>query len=171
MIHFFCEEISGILWWLMGFFIRKKVLKTANSIHELSKLQVSDESNWRLKTDIRLTTSGAEVLKKIPSHLHQGLKESWVLMLKGIIEKIQEQSPISCKLAWVSDALDPVKMALLQSETEQSLFDGIVDIMYSNKGISAKQGDAAKEQFGDFLQKLYSVTIIALQILTKRMHV
>ena len=51
-------------------------------------------------------------------------------------------------------ALDPVKMALLQSEIEQSFFDGIVGIMYSNKCISAKQGDPAKEQFDDFLQKV-----------------
>ena len=54
----------------------------------------------------------------------------------------------------VSAALDPVKMALLQPETEKSFFDGIVDIMYSNKRISAKHGDAAKEQFDDFLQKV-----------------
>ena len=72
----------------MGFFIRKEVLKTANSTCKLSKLQVSDESNWRLKIDIKLTTSGAEALKKVPSHLHQGLKKSWVPMLKGMIEKI-----------------------------------------------------------------------------------
>ena len=71
-----------------------------------------------------------------------------------MIEKIQERSPISCKLVWVSAALNPVKMALLQSETEQSFFCGIVDIMYSNKRISAKQGDAAKEQFDYFLQKV-----------------
>ena len=154
MIPFFGEEISGILRCLMGFFIRKETLKTANSTKKLSKLQVSDESNWRLKTDIKLTTTGAESLKKVPSHLHQGLKKSWVLMLEGMIEKIQEPSPISCKLVQVSATLDSVKMALLQSQTEESLFNGIVDIMYSNKRISSKQGDVAKEQFDDFLQKI-----------------
>ena len=69
MIPFLGEEIIGILRWLMGFFIRKEVLKTADSTYKLSKLQVSDESNWRLKTDIKPTTSGAEALKKVPSHL------------------------------------------------------------------------------------------------------
>ena len=71
-----------------------------------------------------------------------------------MIEKIQEWSPIFCKLVRISAALDPVKMALLQSETKQSFFDGIVDIMCSNKHISAKQGDAAKDQFKYFLQKV-----------------
>ena len=128
------------------------MLKTANSSYKLSKVKVSDKGNWRLKTDIKLTTSGAVALKKVPSHLHQGLKDSWVRMLKAIIEKIQERSPISFKLVRMAAALDPVKMALLESETVQSLFDAIVDIMYGNKRISAKQGDAAKEQFDVFLQ-------------------
>ena len=70
-----------------------------------------------------------------------------------MVEKIQERSPISCKLVRVYAALDPVKMALLQSETEQSFFDEIVDIMYSNKSISAKQVDAAKD-LTTFFKKL-----------------
>ena len=71
-----------------------------------------------------------------------------------MIEKVQERSPVSCILVRVSTALDPIKMALLESESEQSLFDKIVDIMYSKKRIIAKQGDSAKEQFDDFLQKV-----------------
>ena len=73
-----------------------------------------------------------------------------------MIQKIQERSPISCKLVRVPDALDSVKIASLESQSEQSLFDKIVDIMYSKKWITitAKQGGSAKEQFDDFLQKL-----------------
>ena len=151
MVPFLSEEMGGILRWLLGFFIKKEVLKAANSMYKLCKLQVSDEGNWKLKTDIKLTTSGGEALKKVPSRLHQGLKGSWVRMLKGMIEKIQER-PISYKLVRVSAALDPVNMAILESETEQSLFDKIVAIMYSNKRITAKQEDTAKEQFDNFLQ-------------------
>ena len=154
MVPFLSEEMGGILRWLMRFFIQKEVLKKANSPYKLSKVQVSDEDNWRLKTDIKLTTSGAEELKKVPSNLQQGLKDSWVRMLKGMIEKIQQRNPISSKLVWVAAALDPVKMALLESETEQSLFDAIVSIMYGKKRITAKQEDKAKEQFDDFHQKV-----------------
>ena len=74
--------------------------------------------------------------------------------MEGMIEKIQERSPISFKLVRVSAALDPVKMILLKYEIEQSLFGKIVDIIYSKKRMTAKQGDRAKEQFGNFLQKV-----------------
>ena len=40
----------------MGFLIQKEVLK-ANFKYKLSKLQVSVEGNWKLKTDIRMTVS------------------------------------------------------------------------------------------------------------------
>ena len=54
----------------------------------------------------------------------------------------------------MSAALDPVKMAILESKSEQSLLDKIVDIVYSKKRITAKQEDSAKKQFDDFLQEV-----------------
>ena len=69
-------------------------------------------------------------------------------------EKSKKQRPISCKLGQVCAALDPVKMALLECESEQSLFDKILDTTYSKKRITAKQGGSAKEQFDNFLQKV-----------------
>ena len=156
MVPFLSEEMSGILRWLMSFFIQKDVLKKANSAYQLSKLKVTSD-NWRLKTDIKLTTSGAEALKKVPLNLQQGLKDSWVRMLKAMIEKIQERSPISHKLVRVAAALDPVRLAGAEVENTQSLFDAIVGIMYKNKRMTAKQGDLAKEEFDDFLQKVVKI--------------
>ena len=54
----------------------------------------------------------------------------------------------------MSAALDSVKMAILESKSEQSLLDKIVDIVYSKKRITAKQEDSAKKQFDDFLQEV-----------------
>ena len=120
-----------------------------------------------------MSTTGAEGLKKILNQLHQGLKDSWARLVKGMIEKIQDQSSISCKLVRVSAALDPVKMALLESESEQSLFEKIVNIIYSKKRITAKQGYSAKEQFDDFLQQVVkcNITRLNLPILIRKLCV
>ena len=98
MVLFLSEELGEILWWRMGLFIRKEVVKAADTSSKLSKLRVSDQNNWIMKSDVKLTTSGVEALKKIPNHLHQGLKNSWAHFSKGMIEKIKKRSPISCKL-------------------------------------------------------------------------
>lgn len=93
---FYSEEMDEISLWLIGFFTHKKMLKTAYSTCKLSKLEVSDEGNWKLKTDLNITAIGAEafvlLVLKFPSHLHQDLKEYWVHMLKGIIGKLQGRS-------------------------------------------------------------------------------
>ena len=54
----------------------------------------------------------------------------------------------------VSAARDPVKMAILESASKQSLFDKFFDTTDIKKRITAKQGGGAKEQFDDFLQKV-----------------
>ena len=97
-------------------------------------------------------------LKKVPLNLHQCLKDSWVFMLKAKVEKIQERSPISYKLVLVAAALDPVRLGGSEAETDRSLFNVIVAIMYKNKQMTAKQSDLAKEEFDDFLQKVVKVS-------------
>ena len=77
MIPFLSDEICSILRWLMSFFIQSEVLKKAKSAYLLSKVDVNESSgNWRLKTDMKLTISGTVALKKVPSNLHPGLKNS-----------------------------------------------------------------------------------------------
>ena len=105
---------------------------------------------------MKRTISGAVALKKVPSNLHPGLKNSWVKLLEAMVLKIQERSPISFKLIRVACALDPVRMAT-DPENVQTLFDAIVAIMYQNKRLNAKQSESAKEQFSDFLRKVVKV--------------
>ena len=90
-----------------------------------------------------------------------------------MIQKIQERSPISCKLVRVSDALDSVKITSLESESEQSLFDKIVDIMYSKKRITILQNREVvlRNSLMTFFKSLLNVTRLNLPILIKRLFV
>ena len=113
-------------------------------------------TDW-LKTTIELTTSAKEALKKVPTNLHQGLKYSWVIFLKKMVKKIQGRSPLGYKFVKVSAALDPMNMVSLDADTLQNMFDATGGIMRSKKRISGKQGDLAKEQYEQFLQKIVAV--------------
>ena len=48
-------------------------------------------------------------------------------------------------------------MASLDGDTLQAMFDTIVGIMHNKKQISGKQGDYAKKQYEEFLQKIVAV--------------
>ena len=156
-MSFLSEEIASILKWAMPFFVQRINLKKADTPYKLHKLGVNKQDNLMFKTDIKLITSATKVLKKVPTNLHQGLKDSWIIFLKKMVEEIQEESPLGYKLVRVSAPMDPRNMASLDADTHQTMFDAIVGIMHSNKRISGKQGDCAKEQYEQFLQKIVAV--------------
>ena len=76
----------------MRFFMQRSTLKKADTPYKLHKLDMNKQDNLMFKTGTKLTTSAKEVLKNVPTNLHQGLKDSWVLFLK-MVEKIQQRSP------------------------------------------------------------------------------
>ena len=89
-----------------------------------------------------------------------------------MIEKIQERSPISCKLVRKSAAaLDPVKMALLESESEQSLFNKIVDIMLIRNVLLQIREILLRNSLMTFFKRFLNVTRLNLPILIKRLCV
>ena len=106
---FHSEEMSGISWWLMGFFTQKEILKTYYTCR-LSKLQVSDESNWKL------IAIGTEISKP-PTPRLEGI-------LGPYVERHDQENtrtePNFLKLVQVFAVLDPDVMVLLQSETEKT---------------------------------------------------
>ena len=63
MVPFLSEEMGGILGWLMGFFIRKEVSKVVDTSTNVLNFKCH-QHNWRMKYDVKLTTSGAEASKK-----------------------------------------------------------------------------------------------------------
>ena len=154
MVPFLSEEMAGILKWAMRFIIQKTALKKADTPYKLYKIDINNKEKIKLKTDIKLTTGANEMLIKVPTHLHQGLRDSWVILLKKMVEKMQEKSPIRYKIVRNSALLDPQNMALHDAETLQSMFDPVVGIIHSKKRISATQVDCAKEQFEQFLLKV-----------------
>ena len=153
MVPFLSEEITSILRWAMRFFVQSNTLKTADTPYKLHKLDANKQDSLMFKTDIQLSTSAKEVLKKVLTSLHQGLIASRMMVLKTMAEKIQERNPLNYKLVGVSAALDSRHMASLDANTLQTMFDATVGIMHSKKQISGKQDDHAKEQHEQICRK------------------
>ena len=144
------EKIASILKWAMWFIVQRSTLKKADTLYKLHKLAVNKEDNLMLKANIKLTTSAKEVLKKAPTNLHQGLKNSWVIFLKKIVEKIKERSPLGYKLVRVSAALDPRNMTSLDADTLQTMFDAFVGIMHNQNKFQANKVIVVKSNMNNF---------------------
>ena len=50
----------------MRFIVQRSTLKKADTLYKLHKLDMNKQDNLMHKTDIKLTTSAKEVLKKFP---------------------------------------------------------------------------------------------------------
>ena len=75
----------------MRFFVQSNTLKKADTPYKLHKLDANKQDSLMFKTDIQLSTSAKEVLKKVLTSRHQGLIASQVMVLKTMAEKIQEK--------------------------------------------------------------------------------
>ena len=75
MVLFLCKEIASILKWAIRFFVQRSTLKKADVPYKFQKLGVNKRGNLMLKTDSSLTKSAKEVLKKVLTNPHQGLKD------------------------------------------------------------------------------------------------
>ena len=83
-------------------------------------------------------------------------------------EKIHEQSPISCKLVRVFSALDPVKMALLESGSEQSLRKSLISYIVRNV-LQQNKEIVLKKCLMTFFKGLLNLARLNLPILIKRL--
>lgn len=136
---------------LMRFFIQKIVLKKAKIRKQLSKVDVMDDKNMKLK----ITTSCEMAWKKVTGNLHDGLKNFLVSFLRSmIITKIQERSLLSKKLVLFAASLDPIMMVHVDIETLLPLFAGIISIMLKNNRFCSKECDSAKDQFEKVIKKV-----------------
>lgn len=85
---------------------------------KLHKLDVNKQDSLMFKTDIKLTASAKEVLKNVPTNLHQGLKDSWVMILKKTVEEIQDKIPLGYKLEfllpWIPGIWRHLMLTLMQ---------------------------------------------------------
>ena len=91
----------------MWFFVQRRTLKKADTPHQLHKLDLNKRGNFVFKTDIKMTASGKEVLKKFSTYLYQGLKHSLVKFLKKMVEKIQSKKEVHLVTNWLEEFLLP----------------------------------------------------------------
>ena len=71
-------------------------------------------------------------------------------LLIGMVQKLQERSPLKYCLVRSAAAFDPIVMVESKSNAS-NLFGGIVDAMYEQNRLTCNEGDNAKAQFDDFL--------------------
>ena len=71
----------------------------------------------------------------------------------GVVAKLQERNPLCSSLVRCASAINPTKMAT-ESEACIIKFDALVDRLHQHDRLTDSQGDEAKSEFRDFMQKV-----------------
>ena len=87
-----------------------------------------------------------------PLKIRKKIKEEDISLLKKMIIKLQERSPLKYLVPRCAASLSPAIMALHQEEPVVK-FEKLVDSMYKKQRLSYKEADLAKSQYEMFFEK------------------
>ena len=164
MVPFLAHALEEILRCLIGYFISPSTLQAADTKLKLVKVDVSVEGGKCLRlAEIKFPTESKAMLKKLT--VSADAKLTFLKQFRdlpiGMVQKLQERSPLKYALVRSAAAFDPIVM--VESESNASnLFGGIVDAMVEQNRLTCNEGDNAKDQFDDFLASVVRTDYKAL---------
>ena len=140
----------------MRIFVKRECLLAAKTAYKLITLDVSKKDNLVAPEKIKLPTATNDLVMKTvlcPKEKVVAFKVSCVQILINIILKLQERCPLKFSVIRNSSCLSPNNMV---GEQESSIlkFKYLVDKLFQSKHLSAKEADAAKYQYDDFLKSV-----------------
>ena len=125
-VPFLSDWLEDLMRSMMKKLLIREVINKANTTFLLLKVDVS--TNQLPVSKIQLPTASAEVLSmgSFKQHLQDGIKKKYTLMLRSIILKLQERSPLKYKLVRSASSLSPVNM-MNEPESSRSKFDKLIN--------------------------------------------
>ena len=143
----FCK-ILYIGWWR---FLSGKLHDEADSAYSLIKIDLQKRENHLSPESVKLPTA----TKTLRSSLQTSLRKKWKFkgecaeIVKGIVEKLQERSPLKHLFVRSFSSLVPKNM--IESKNCPITFENVVDTLYMANHINSKEGDNAKLQLEEFI--------------------
>ena len=106
---------------------------------------------------VKLPTANKSLLASSKASLTQKLKfkESCSTMLKNIVLKMLERSPLKYILVRSLSSLNPKNMVNYKADSIK-MFTRVIDKLYDNKHLSSKESDNAKLQYEEFINDVVS---------------
>ena len=142
-VPFLSDCLEDLMRSMLKKFVIREVTNKANTAFQLLKVDV---------TTNQLPAASAEVLSSgaFKQDLQDGIKKNYAIMLRNIVLKMQERSPLKYKLVRSASSLSPVNM-VNDPEFSRNNFDKLVNAIHHKKRITSQQVYNAKEQSEDLV--------------------
>ena len=152
LVPFLADNIESILQRFMKYILLKKVVDDAASQYDLIEIDVKDTAKYKPITTVNLPTAAATLLcsGSFSDAQKVSVKKAFIALMKKIIEKIQQRSPLKYLIVHSAASLSPSNMADQQKRC-LSCFSLLVNRLHKDKYLSGLESDAAKEQYETFI--------------------
>ena len=127
----------------------------ANTAYKLINIDVTKMENQLEIEEVKLPTATNDYIIKTVCSKEKKInsKRACVQILVKVIIKLQERSPLKPSVVRKVACFSPVNMVLHQESSILKL-ETFVDKLFQAKHLSAKESDAAKSQYDDFLKSV-----------------
>ena len=150
LMPFLADELEELFRKFMKFFLLKNVVSEADTPYKLIKLDINDSNKQKPLSHVKLPTSAQALLVELPNQQQEAIKKGFIKLLKKMLLKLQERSPLKYILVRSASCLSPMNMAKA-GEKCCTKFGQMVNLLHKHKRISGKHADAAKDQFELFI--------------------
>ncbi len=152
LLPFITTELQTMLETLMGRFVKRQELESADTPWKLCQIKVLETSTHVVPSEINVGFAAAASLRKAlkdkkVSQL-QGLefRKECAIMLAFIVSKIQEKSPLQYLLARKLSSLDP-RLIVSNPEEAVKMFQNVLKELINDKWKTSQEADIELAQF------------------------
>ena len=152
VMPFMDEILASIIHRLMKIFLLRSVVNDVVTSHQLIKLDITKKEAFLPQLAVKLPTASKALLStlEISRSIKIKLIYQCVSMVKTIVLKLQERSPLKYLIARCSSCLVP-RSIVNESESVILQFNKVVDNLFKQQQLKNKEAGEAKLQFEEFV--------------------
>ena len=148
MAPFLYDDIGHLLRSLMNRFVKKAVLKEADTVFKLCKINVSSKESRCTYNEVDIGVAATKALNagKLADNEKMAFRMECLEFLCAMVSKIVERRPLKYEIVRSISCFVPSTIATSQVTAERRM-KKLVEVLYEAGHISAITADKSKEQF------------------------
>ena len=157
MMPFDSKILENLILRLMKIFIWKAVTDEADSAYSSIKIDLQKRENHLPSESVNLPTTTKTLLSSLQASLTNKFKfkGEYAAIVKDIVEKLQERSPL--KYLFVRSLSSFVPKNMIESKNNPSKFEKVVGKLYTAKLVDSKEANNAKLQLQEFISSTANI--------------
>ena len=156
MVPFIYSEVKSVIKSLLSLIVKPSIIEKSKTATDLKNINLSSEENLLPIKDVEMGFGVKNELKELIKKDNVSAKDVRKFfdesrsVICGIVIKLFERGPISCKMVRFTTVFDPAVFLTLDKSPLQKLLKGLLVSLMDHKILSSSQCDSVVVEFNNF---------------------